>query len=240
MTTNADILALMERLCAGTAVTFALTEVSPPDDVATLSKLAIRHLTPTEQCLLSNLRSSKRRAEFCAGRIAAKLAIAASPFCFSSTNPEIGRTPLGAPFVLGSQRSIHLSISHSATFAVAVVAGYPVGVDLERDEERPESFARLFLTQAERDEVRRMSSPARQTLINHFWCRKEAACKLGGWGATLPFASLDTSRPEATVEGRTLCLVSCASAGYVASLAVQYPQPMAPSYASCLGGSVHG
>jgi phosphopantetheinyl transferase len=240
MTTLSDIDCLIGSLCAGTAVFYALAEICPPDDTLTLSQLAARHLAPIERGLMGALRSPKRRAEFCAGRIAAKLALSKSPFHRASSPAVIGRSASGAPVLLNECHDAFLSISHSGPFAVAVVARFPVGIDLERDEARPKAFSQMFLTQAERAMLDATAAHGQQTLVNHFWCRKEAACKVGGWGSTLPFGKLESSLPHTTIDQRVIHLGSCSAAGYVASLGREPRRTMETSHTLSLGSLIHG
>jgi phosphopantetheinyl transferase len=114
-----------------------------------------------------------------------------------------------------------LSISHSGAFAVAVAAPFLVGVDLETDDVRPEALAKYFLSDYERLSVANLETAEKNTAVNRLWTRKEAACKVGGWGGTLAFSQLDCSGPMTTVQGRRLGLATDSLAGYVASLAYE-------------------
>jgi phosphopantetheinyl transferase len=136
----------------------------------------------------------------------------------AAANLPIGKDASGAPHV-ESHTSLRISISHSQDVAVAVAAPFPIGVDIERDDPRPESFAQLFFTIAERQKFSRASARERHTLINTLWTRKEAASKVGHWGGRLAFARLDCSEDAVPIEGNLVDLRSTGAAHYRISLA---------------------
>lgn len=174
-------------------------------------------LVQGEQALYRQFRCAPRRAQFLAGRLAARRALARLLEGTSSSQPEILQDATGAPFVV-AYPSVRVSITHSNDIALAVAAHVPVGVDLEADEPRPAGFSRLFFSPAEQ---RRLctSGKARQTLLNTLWTRKEAVSKVGHWGGTLPFASLDCLDSSLLVEGSPIEVRSGRAAGYVLSVA---------------------
>jgi 4'-phosphopantetheinyl transferase len=88
---------------------------------------------------------------------------------------------------------VHVSLSHSAGWVAAAVAGEPVGIDLESaSAEGPEPALLDFaLTPAERAVVDSADNPERT--FRRFWVRKEALLKAGC--ATLDtFRALDLSQ----------------------------------------------
>jgi phosphopantetheinyl transferase len=171
-----------------------------------------------EARIFARHRSPRRRAEFLAGRRAARRAVALALGASGDAAVEIGEDALGAPAVRGHP-GLRVSISHSHAVAVAIAAPFAVGVDLELDEPRPEALARLFFTPAERGRVAAAPAPERQALVSELWTRKEAAAKVGRWGGRLPFGSLDCSGETVTVRGRHIALRSARAAGYALSVA---------------------
>lgn len=171
-----------------------------------------------ERDLHAAYRSPRRRAEFLAGRIAARRAVALALGEERGAALEIGKDATGAPSVRGHP-ALHVSISHSSALAVAIAAPFAVGVDVERTEPRPETFARFFFTEAEHERLAAVPAPQREELLHVLWTRKEAASKVGRWGGRLPFGSLDCSGEIVTVSGCRIALRSAFTAGYALSVA---------------------
>jgi 4'-phosphopantetheinyl transferase len=194
---------------ATAAVPHALTFVQQDDGA---------HLVGHERSLCHRLREPRRRAQFIAGRVAARRALGVFLGEPTAAGVPIGKGASGAPHVDG-HGSLCVSISHSEDVAVAVVAPFPIGVDIELDAPRPDSFARLFFTSAERRRISLASDEERNTVINTLWTRKEAACKVGLWGGRLSFASLDCSEDAITAQGKLLDVRSTGAANYRISLA---------------------
>jgi phosphopantetheinyl transferase len=180
--------------------------------------LAPSELIGVERSLYQGYRSPRRRAEFVAGRRAARRAVAIALDRPKGEPVEIGREPSGSPCVR-EDPGLRISIAHSSGVAVAVAARFAIGVDLELDAPRPAALARFFLSPRERDTLARAAAPAQQGLLNVLWTRKEAASKVGGWGGRLAFAALDCSGERVTVAGRQIDLRSARAAGYALSVA---------------------
>ena len=86
----------------------------------------------------------------------------------------------GRPFVAGSD--LPISIAHKDDLAVAIVGapGEAVGIDIEKIEARPDTFARIAYTAAELAFATDDEQRAR------LWAAKEAVAKAGGTGITDP------------------------------------------------------
>lgn len=217
--------------------------------------LAERVLTPAEFDVFARLWVPKRRVEWLAGRLAAKAAFAHHRQLVApdgQTLPTVGvpalsvlNRPSRAPFIQGHPE-LYVSISHAGEHAVAVIASFPIGVDIEAIEPRPALFADFYLCQQERDglQVPNPSStpgpmqaheagPAAQAevdaQITRLWSRKEAVAKLLQVGGAIPFKGIDVSGDVATVIGddsaANVRLVSGRYDGYWLSLAMQVPCP---------------
>jgi phosphopantetheinyl transferase len=162
------------------------------------------------------------------GRLAAKEALARAGV---SARDSADAGPLSvlagenrAPYVRG-RPGTNVSISHSYEYAVAVVAPFRIGVDLEKIEPRPASLAEYFCSPAER---RRLatgcgSKEESDALITFLWSRKEALAKFFEEGGRLPFSALDTLEDIVRVEGRVpsgVRLVSGTADGYCITIAL--------------------
>jgi 4'-phosphopantetheinyl transferase len=214
----------LERVLAGVAralgdVAVACAPVGGPSGAAgPLAEAAPEALVGQERGLYLRYRTPGRRAQFLAGRIAARRALALALGRPPAAAPEIGRDSAGAP-VVNDHPGLQVSISHSHGLAVAVAAPFAVGVDLELDEPRPEALARHFFSAAERAALAAAPAAARQALVTELWTRKEAAAKVGRWGGRLPFAALDCTGEALTVSGRRIGLRSARAGGYALCVA---------------------
>lgn len=239
MTTIADVEALMASLCNPQDIVFSVRAICSASDVLALNSEASANLLGEEHRIFNHIHSNKRKAEFCAGRIAAKAVLASPRFGLDRQILEISRDSLGAPRP-NIRGSIRISISHSGRFAVAVGANYCVGVDLERNEERPRAFADFFLSDRERADLDKVGSSDRNTFINQLWSRKEAACKVGGWGASLALRDIDCSQSITQISDRVIHLASGMRQSFVASVAYETSQQMALGAHRTLRAVEHG
>ncbi|MBX2800577.1 MAG: SDR family NAD(P)-dependent oxidoreductase [Myxococcales bacterium] len=147
-----------------------------------------------------SVRGTPRRVrDRVAGRVAAKRAISSltgvAPHQVSVTSAPSGEPLCDVP----GHPGVRVSVTHRAgrAFAVAVHTGF-VGIDLERVETRPPSFARSWFDDAERAVI--ASDPERQTIA---WAIKEAVLKLIGTGmACSPHEVrvLDIAQSTATIQ----------------------------------------
>jgi len=186
-------------------------------------------LAEAETADFAQLPIQKRKIEWLSGRIAAKKAFAqhmatANP---GHTFPEIavlnGRNR--APFILGYP-DLTLSISHSSAHAVAVVAPFHIGVDIERIEPRPLTLADYFCCPEERGVIERECQlpDQKDATITWFWSRKEAVAKFLRLGGGLDFKHINTVDEYVCVRevsGERIRLISKNCAGYCISLALR-------------------
>lgn len=93
----------------------------------------------------------------------------------------VGSETSGQPFVTGGDaEGVHISLAHKGTDAVGVARSQgPVGIDIERIEDRGDSFASVAFTEKER-ELLRDRDPAEWP--TRFWVAKEACGKYLGTG----------------------------------------------------------
>jgi phosphopantetheinyl transferase (holo-ACP synthase) len=91
----------------------------------------------------------------------------------------------GKPFVYGRPgvgdgiKDIHVSLAHKGDEAVAMAADHPVGIDLEKIEEKSEGFLKLTFTEREQELLASLKQPEG---IARFWVAKEACAKKAGTG----------------------------------------------------------
>jgi 4'-phosphopantetheinyl transferase EntD len=157
------------------------------------------HLTPGERETFAQLANARRRAEWRAGRLAAKRAAGAVAGIPRLDAIEIrgggGRLAPQADWRVDGRSgrlTIALSLAHCDGHAVAIASAVhaAVGIDLERAGAVGASQSRYFLTAAERFAARDADATA-------WWALKEAAWKAAGCGDDVPFTALEV-RCDAT------------------------------------------
>jgi phosphopantetheinyl transferase len=74
---------------------------------------------------------------------------------------------------------IQVSLSHKGDESVAIVANEPVGIDLERIEEKSDGFKEMAITERERALLAELPQPEAPI---QFWVAKEASAKKAGTG----------------------------------------------------------
>lgn len=179
-----------------------------------------RLLCGSEHVELTRCRCSKRRTEFLAGRVAAKRAVARALGRTDPAEIEIVKLANGAPTVR-QYPELGLSISHSGAFAVAIASNVPIGIDLERETQRPRALVDCFFHAREQRMLDAKRGSDWNALVDLLWTRKEAAAKVGHFGASLAFSQLDCSEPQVQVGSMAIRLQSVRSSGYVLSVAYE-------------------
>ncbi len=142
-----------------------------------------------EMAQAESYRLSKRRAEFLAGRVSAKLALAqfwaAKGFCRALSSVQIVNDPTGRPFIRMEpvpgdkiRQPPEISISHGGGYGAALAADVPCGIDLQ---EQRHTLLKVMgkYCMVEEDHILaaalpKMAPPARLSLL---WTAKEAAKK---------------------------------------------------------------
>lgn len=160
-------------------------------DALDRERLADRRLAPVERARYEQLTLPKRRSEWLAGRLAVRHAVAdqlrgaglptvagerVPPDVVVHTVPEGPRA--GKPFVAAP---VHIGLSHSVDFAVAVCGTRPVGIDLEGQPIGPH-LARLLAVPEGADAPTGMRRVAEMPLPLRWACR-EAVVKYTGVGS---------------------------------------------------------
>ena len=122
------------------------------------------------------------------------------PIEFTCSHAENGR-----PIVQGYGRAeekvngIYVSLAHKGKMAVALAADRPVGIDLEKIEEKSEDFLVAAYTEKEIELLQKMPGPE---AVIRFWVAKEAYAKMTGEGLKGNPKQYEVS----SVEGDTLII----------------------------------
>ncbi len=179
-------------------------------------------LTAAERARLAGFGVPRRRADWLAGRIAAKSAVAAALEDVARDPPlraiEIENDESGMPhariapgarpvgrFAPGERLPLSVSLSHAEGSALAAAtwsrppgggSRRALGVDLAFVEPRSREFGATFFTEEERRLVADVPPSQRDLYANLVWCIKEAVVKALGRGLTVDTLEL-SCRPGA-------------------------------------------
>jgi len=171
------------------AIAVALQAV--PGSIAEARALALQNLLDLELALLSPRATSKRVAEFVAGRVAARRAVrrllSRTGLCSTFAVLREGDGPTGCPKVVGSgldDKPICVSISHADGIATAAASHQRLGIDIATIQHQEASFL------AEAFNPRELaawgswlrSEPTSPLTVTTAFAAKEAALKLLGTG----------------------------------------------------------
>lgn len=146
-----------------------------------------RYLTASERAVYDGL-APRRRRRWLAGRVAAKDAVRAwlrEQRGIEAIYPQelrIDNDAAGAPKVRAHitdtvPDTLHVSLSHKGSLAVAIVGEQPVGIDIETVEPREESFLAMVFSAAERRLLKDSDAEYARG-----WVVKEVAAKIAGTG----------------------------------------------------------
>jgi phosphopantetheinyl transferase len=179
-------------------------------------------LSEKEYAIFEKLEISKRECEWLSGRLAAKKACGN---CDASLNGlarfsdiSILSDEAHAPYI-ADYPALNVSISHSHEYAIAVVAPFDIGVDMEKIEPRPDSLAKFFCSREERS-ILENAPNQKDDLMTRFWSRKEAVSKFLKLGGKLNFDGIDTVSDVIEVSRVTIRLLSGRHEDYWISIAL--------------------
>ena len=166
-------------------------------------------LTPAEQGFLAQLERPRRRADWLAGRLAAKLATR------QALEEAVDLAQLSISYLAGGRPGatrrgarlpgLWLAISHSGGFGLAAASSgpRPIGIDLERESGWAGELSAYALSPAERA---RLPAAAGEREVLAHWTLKEAALKALGLGLRVHPRRLevegDCSAPAAAARWR--------------------------------------
>jgi enterobactin synthetase component D len=160
-------------------------------------------LFPVERSCIEGA-AKKRREEFAAGRLCARLALSHFGYAATPILPGPDRAPLWPPGALGS-------ISHSGERCVAIVGlrnqFRGLGIDIERiGSLDPSLWPSVFVT-SEIEWLNHLDAVLRQTMSTVLFCAKEAfyKCQYQIWNRWLDFADVTVTVGES---GLTICAPS--------------------------------
>ncbi len=95
-----------------------------------------------------------------------------------SGNPELqwSKTDLGKPYLVDDEG--YISLSHSGKYSAAIIGNEPVGIDIEKMDDRILRIAPKFVNEFERPALKD------RNIMNHYfvWCVKECIFKWYGLG----------------------------------------------------------
>ncbi|MDR1183776.1 MAG: 4'-phosphopantetheinyl transferase superfamily protein, partial [Coriobacteriales bacterium] len=151
-----------------------------------------RYLNYVDKAALTDA-SSKQHREYLTSRIALKDAVRTFvqrnsgdsnellyPLEVFCAHDENGKPSVyGRPGVGDGIKDIQVSLAHKGDVAIAMAADHPVGIDLEKVEEKSEGFLELTFTEQERKLLASLKQPEG---IARFWVAKEACAKKVGTG----------------------------------------------------------
>ena len=155
-----------------------------------LAMLTKRYLSKPERDYYDSLPSQQHKRENLISRIALKDAVRSLladadgdmmyPIQFSCFHDDQGK-----PYVRGCGDAestvdrLNVSLSHKGNIAAAIVSEKPVGIDLEKIEEKSTDFVQAAFTDAERQVL---AAYGQSDGVIRFWVAKEAYSKMSGEG----------------------------------------------------------
>ena len=154
------------------------------------------YLTENEIEASQRFKNEKRKLEYFSGILASKECyLKQLPTGVSYHDIEVQKDEKGKPFFYSYNEKqkipIHLSISHSNDFSVAMISKNPVGIDLELIESRSPSFYKEVFTESERKHI-----SENDKLGTIYWTAKEAFSKAIGEGLHVNFRDVELSYNE--------------------------------------------
>ena len=133
-----------------------------------------RFLTADERARASGFKSARRRHEWAAARIAARLLAMRRGIIEAPADLTIAVRD-SCPYAAAGSGEWSLSLSHSGTVGAAAIGVGRVGVDLERPRYVDPASVRFFLSDDEIEVFRKLGHL--DDAVVHFWSAKEAAFK---------------------------------------------------------------
>ena len=151
----------------------------------------IRYMKSQEKTAFQKIKNNKRKMEYLAGLIAAKelySQIEKNPEVFGKI--EIRKTAKGQPYIYNlkdkKKSDLFISISHSENYALAAIGSKPLGIDIEKIEDRNESFYKEAFTERERGTISNDKE-----LGTVYWTIKEAVSKALGEGLNISLHDIE-------------------------------------------------
>ncbi len=180
-------------------------------------------LSSQEFSTFANFKIFKRKIEWLSGRIAAKQAFIHYLHKVQEKILELSLIEFfygkyHEPYLLNYPH-LHVSISHSHQFAVAVIADFRIGIDLEKVLKPEPSLLQYFFSTQEQQYLQNFSHTAFEQEATILWTRKEAISKLLKLGGNLDFREVDTMAQISLYPN--IHIFSCTLEEYCLSLAME-------------------
>lgn len=170
-----------------------------PYSAESIQDQADKYLTAAELVYWHSLvGQNKKRAEWLAGRIAAKEAISEllvqDNLILGYKEIFIERKPSGQPFF----KDIGISISHTENYAAAEATKLgPVGIDIENIRGFPDLVYEKFLTDNEKQWLNSLDESERNSNTTLLWSLKESYLKALGVGLRKHMSEIELSKANA-------------------------------------------
>lgn len=118
----------------------------------------------------------------------------------------------GKPYLRG-EPALQFNVSHSGGRALIAVATCPVGIDIERTDERIDhlGLAATVFSAAERKLLLEVPRTGRNEVFFSLWTRKEAYLKATGLGVSGHLKLISSMSPEGIIEDRSQPAVASSS-----------------------------
>jgi 4'-phosphopantetheinyl transferase len=143
-------------------------------------QLAVWHITENETFFKDKLsltdadrlqlteRKGRRRLEWLAGKYLVQLLV---DFKYKIIKDEFGKPHL-------EDSDLHISISHSAHWAAAIISPHAVGIDIQEVTPRLDRIAWRVMND---NKLKQLDVVHRLDHLHSYWCGKEALYKAYGW-----------------------------------------------------------
>jgi len=166
-----------------------------------------KYLSSSEMNRYLNLSVEKKKMSFLAGRIASKLACQKTMENVNPVELEIVNDTSaefkGRPLLFYKHNIIgKISLTHSQDLACALFdKDENIGIDLEYDCSRNQSFYKFNFTLLEKDLISCFQSTQRDRMITLLWTAKEAMSKVVGKGLTVDARNYESYISKELLEG---------------------------------------
>ncbi|MEW5951327.1 MAG: 4'-phosphopantetheinyl transferase superfamily protein [Elusimicrobia bacterium] len=160
----------------------------------------LENFSEREKDIFYSLKNPKRRGEWYWARISAK-ELLSDIYKINQKEIEILNDQNRVPYAKINQKKINISISHRAGLCGCAVSqsSSPVGMDIEKKEEKNISFFEEYLNEEE------ISMCAKNpNIFSDIWALKEASLKMLGLGLSISAKDVCVNREEILFKGQAL------------------------------------
>ncbi|MBY9081321.1 4'-phosphopantetheinyl transferase superfamily protein [Paenibacillus sp. HN-1] len=164
--------------------------------IAELERI-LPYLHVQERSYYDTLKFEKRMRSYLLGRFAAKQAAAALTGEEELANIHIQAGIFDQPILSSAKRNIQVSITHCNDYgaAIAFPEAHPMGIDLEKIDDRKRTAIESHITMAEKEYINPLPIPL-DTALTLLWSAKEALSKVLKTGLTASFKVFEVSKIE--------------------------------------------